>query len=57
MDLQTIHLEERYHARIIIIVIIIIIICYEDFFAFFFKSVFPKNCIFLRSGVRKSGDI
>ena len=35
----------------------IIIIYYGDFLYFFSKSIFPKNCIFLRSDVRKLGGI
>ena len=52
MDLQTGHLEDRYHARIIFI-----IIYYEVFSYFFPNQFFQKIVSFLRSGVRKSGGI
>ena len=35
----------------------IIIIYFKVFFVFFSESIFQKICIFLRSGVRKSGGI
>ena len=55
MDLQTGHLEDRYHARIILLLFTMKLIY------IFSESVFPKNCFVfvfvLLSAVRKSGGI
>ena len=52
MDLQTGHLEDRYHARIILLLFIRKIFC-----IFFPSQCFQKIVFFLRSGVRKLGGI
>ena len=52
MDLQTGHLEDRYHARIILLLLFTM-----KFFCIFSKLIFQKIVFFLRSGVRKSGGI
>ena len=53
MDLQTGHLEDRYHARIILLLLFIMKV-----FCIFWQINFSKKLeFFLRSGVRKSGGI
>ena len=41
MDLQTGHLEDRYHARIILLLLFTL-----KFFCIISESIFPKNCFF-----------
>ena len=41
MDLQTGHLEDRYHTRIILLLLFTM-----KFFCIFSESIFPKKCIF-----------
>ena len=41
MDLQTSHLEDRYHARIILLLLFTM-----KFFYIFPELIFTKNCIF-----------
>ena len=52
MDLQTGHLEERYHARIILLLLLTMKI-----FCIFLLIRFSKKKYFFRSGVGKSGGI
>ena len=54
MDLQTGHLEDRYHVRIILLLLFSMKVL-----SIFFRANFSqKLCLFfLRSGVRKSGGI
>ena len=50
MDLQTGHLEDRYHAQILLLLFTM------KFFIFFSESIFPKNCIgfaFSRQKIRR----
>ena len=53
MDLQTGHLEDKYHARIILLLLFTV----KFFCIFFLSQFFQKIGIFLRSGERKLGGI
>ena len=45
-------LEDIYHTLIILLLLFTM-----KFFCIFFRTIFPKKCIFLCSGVKKSGGI